>query len=89
MTAPTSASHTSLQSYVFSSSTYHMNTLPALEQFLHSACFSPVVDTWCKAIYAGYFTTWPCLTSKPVRKHLPKSIETSEDHLRISQQHIC
>ena len=55
-----------------------MNTLPALVQFLKMACFSLVVDTWCKAIDAGYFTTWTGLTSKLVRKHLPKSIETAK-----------
>ena len=57
-----------------------MITLPALVQFLHRACFIPVVDTWCKNIDAGYFTTWPCLTSKLVRKHLPAFIETAKGH---------
>ena len=65
-----------------------MNTLPALVHFFHRACFSPVVDTWCKAIDAGYFTTWPGLTSKVVRKHLPTLIETSKGHLRLAHQHI-
>ena len=74
MAALTNESHTHPQFYVFANSAYHMNTLPALVQFLHRACFSPVVDTWCKAIDAGYFTTCPGLTSKLVRKHLPVSI---------------
>ena len=65
-----------------------MSTLPALVQFLHRAYFSPVVDTWCKAIDAGYFTTWPGLTSKLVRKYLPTSIETDKGHLRLARQHI-
>ena len=65
-----------------------MNTLPALVQFMHRACFSLVVDTWCKAIDTGYLTTWPGLTSKIVRKHLPTSIETAKGHLRLARQHI-
>ena len=65
-----------------------MHTLPALVQFLHRACFSPVVDTWYKAIYAGYFTTWTCLTSKLVRNHIPASIATAKGHLRLSGQHF-
>ena len=65
-----------------------MNKLPALLQFLHMACFSPVVDTWCKAIYTGYFTTWPGLTSRLVLKQLPKSSNTAKDHLRLSRQHV-
>ena len=88
MSALTSAAHTSPQSYIFSNSAYHINTLPALVQFLNRACFSPVVYTWCKAIDAGYFTTWLGLTSKLVRKHLPKSIDTAKVHLRISRQHV-
>ena len=66
---------TAAQAYVFANSAYHMSTLPALVQFLHRACFSPVVDTWCKAIDAGYFTIWPGLTSKLVRKYLPAYID--------------
>ena len=63
MSALTSAAHTRPQAYVFANSAYHMNTLPALVQFLHRACFISVVDTWCKDIDAGYFSTWPGLTS--------------------------
>ena len=77
-----------VQAYVFANSAYHMITLPALVQFLHRSCFSPVIDTWCKAIDAGYFTTWPGLTSKLVRKHLPAYIETAKGHLRLTRQHV-
>ena len=88
MSSLTSASHTDPESYVFTYSAYHTNTLPALVQFLHRACFNLVVDTWCKAIDTGYFTTWPGLTSKLVRKHIPTSVETTKGHLRLSRQHI-
>ena len=86
--AITSAAHTPLQSYSFANSVYHMNTLPALVQFLLWACFSPIIDTCCKAIYAGLFTTWPGLTSNLVRKQLPKFIETAKGHLRLARQHV-
>ena len=89
MSALTSEAHTRPQAYVFANSVYHMNTLPALVQFLHRACFSPVVYTWYKAIDAGYFTTYKGLISKLVRKHLPTYIETAKGHLRLSHQHIC
>ena len=88
MAALTSAAHTRPQAYVCTNSVYHMNTLPALVQFLHGACFSLVVDTWCKATDARYFATWPSLTSKLVRKHLPTSVEMSKGHLRLARQHI-
>jgi hypothetical protein len=36
--------------------------------FFHRACFSPVPSTWIAAIDAGFFITWPRLTSKLVIK---------------------
>ena len=80
MEALTSAAHTHTQAYVFANSVYHMNTLPALVQFLYRACFSPVVDASYKAR--------PGLTSKLVHKHLPASIETAKGHFRIDRQHV-
>ena len=88
MAALTSAAHTHTQAYVFAKSVYHMNTLPTLVQFLHRACFSPVMDNWCKAIDEGYFTTWPGLTFKLVCKHLPASIETAKGHFSLARQHV-
>ena len=88
MSALTSAAHTHPQAYVFANSAYHMIMLPALVQFLHRACFRPVVDTWCKAIDAGYLNTCPGLTSNIVRKHLPTFIETANGHFRLAHQHI-
>jgi hypothetical protein len=41
-------------------------------RFLHAAAFSPVQDTWLKAIWAGHFATWPGLTKDIVCKHIPK-----------------
>jgi hypothetical protein len=65
-----------------------MRTLRDLVIFLHRACFSPVVDTWCKAIDNGNFATWTGLTSKLVRKHLPKSMATAKGHLRMSRKNV-
>ena len=88
MSALTRAAHIPLQAYIFVNSMYHMNTLTALVKFLHSSCFSPVVDTWYKAIDEVYFATWPGLTSSLVRKHLPKSIDMAKFHLRLAHQHV-
>ena len=41
---------------------------------LSTCCFSPQLSTWCAAIDAGYFTTFPELTSAMVRKYPPESI---------------
>ena len=49
-------------------------------QFLHAACFSPVPSTWKKAIKAGYFNTWPGVTTQLIDKHLPTSEATIKGH---------
>jgi hypothetical protein len=33
-------------------------------------------------IDAGFFATWPLLTSKAVRKHFPEAAETTKGHMR-------
>jgi hypothetical protein len=49
--------------------------------FYHATIFSPTISTWCRAIDAGHLTTWPELTSKQVRQHLPASRAMLKGHL--------
>jgi hypothetical protein len=62
-------------------SVYECTNKRDLVRFLHAAAFSPVQDTWLKAIQAGHFATWPGLTEDLVPKHLPKEIATVKGHL--------
>ena len=72
----------------FACSAYEMKTKADIVQYLHQFSFSPVVHTWTKAIDAGYFTTWPGLTSELVCKHLPKLLATAKGHLKQYRQNI-
>ena len=65
-----------------------MKTKADLVQYLHRCAFSPVVHTWTKAIGAGYFATWPGLTSSLVRNHLHKLIATAKGYPKQDQQNI-
>ena len=58
-----------------------MSSKADLIQYMHRFTFIPVVITWTQAIDAGYFSTWPGLTSDLVLKHLPKSLETTIVHI--------
>jgi hypothetical protein len=49
--------------------------------FYHASLFSPSLSTWCHAIDAGQFPTWPGLTSYAVRKYPPQSIPMHQGHL--------
>eukprot|EP00978_Attheya_sp_CCMP212_P008992 scaffold21179_cov47-Attheya_sp.AAC.3 len=49
--------------------------------FYHATMFLPTISTWCRASDAGHLTTWPELTSKQVRQHLPASRAMLKGHL--------
>ena len=67
---------------------YNMKTKEELVQYLHRCVFSSIMHTWNKAIDAGYFSTWPGLTSEMVRKYLPKLLATEKGHLKQDRQNI-
>ena len=60
--------------------TQHRNIKDAI-QFLHAACFSPIVTTWTKAIENGNFITWPTITVGNVTKHATPSAATIKGHM--------
>ena len=56
--------------------------------YYHACCFSPALSTWCTAIDAGRFTTWPELTSKLVRKYPPQSPAMVKGHLDQTRANV-
>ena len=46
----------------------------------------PVISTWCKVIYAGYFRGWPELTYNKVRRHVSIKTETDMGHMDQQRQ---
>jgi hypothetical protein len=67
---------------------YELTTKQQIVVYYHKACFSPVPSTWIKAIDAGFFATWPGLTSALVRNHLPKSEATCKGHMRTTRTNV-
>jgi len=58
-------------------------------QFLHAACFSPCISTWCNAIDNGFFKSWPILTSKRVRQCLEvPPFATVKGHMTQERQNL-
>ena len=57
-------------------SAYTQSTMTDLAQYLHACAGYPVIETWCRAIQAGKYQSWPQLSAHKspswVRKHLPK-----------------
>ena len=64
------------------------NSKQDLAAFLHACTFSPQPSTLLQAIEHGHLTSWSGLTSSLFKKHLPKSLATSQGHLRMQQQNI-
>jgi hypothetical protein len=56
--------------------------------FYHASLFSLSLSTWCQAIDAGHFTTWPGLTSSDVRKYPPQPTPMHQGHLDQVQANI-
>jgi hypothetical protein len=52
-----------------------------LMNYLHAACFSPVISTWITAMKHGIFSSWTGLTEQAVEKYLSKSTSTTKGHL--------
>ena len=65
---------------------YTQPTLEALAIYLHSCAGWPVTETWCAAIANGNYSSWPHLSKFTgptwIRKHLPKSRETTMGHMK-------
>ena len=57
------------------------STIPERIAYYHACCFSPSLSTWCKAIDAGHFTTWPELKSQLVRQYAPEYLAMYKGHL--------
>jgi hypothetical protein len=51
---------------------YEKKSIQDIIAYLYVCCFSPLKDTWIKAIENGHFATWPCLMVDSVSKYLPK-----------------
>ena len=66
----------------FSNSVYELPNTEQVIAWYHAAAGYPTKATWIKAIDAGFYATWPMLTSKAVRKHFPESEETTKGHMR-------
>ncbi len=89
--APSPSTNTANSTYEINfvnsaNSVYELVKQGDIVKYLHQACGSPVKSTWLKAIEAGYFTTWPGLTTDLVKKHLPKALASAKGHLRQERQ---
>jgi hypothetical protein len=60
---------------------YEQKSIQATITYLNACSFSPVTDTWLKAIQNGHFATCPSVTVENVRKYLSKSDATSKGHM--------
>ena len=57
------------------------STKRELAEYYGATLFNPVKSTIIHAINRHHFDTWPGMTSKLIRKHLPKRLATAQGHL--------
>jgi hypothetical protein len=76
-----SAAITKRKLHGFVNAALNQGTIENIIAFYHVSLFFPVLSTWCDAIDAGRFTTWPGLTSSHVWIYPPPSIAMHMGHL--------
>ncbi len=69
-------------------SAYQQRTKSELQAYLHACLCAPTTATLINAIKKGWLSTFPGLTVEGVRKHLPKSIQTTMGHLHRYRQGV-
>jgi hypothetical protein len=69
-------------------SAYHQPTIAKLMAYLNATIGSLPVKTLCNAIDNDWLTSFPGLTSKAIRKHLPKAISTTMGHMHMIRKGI-
>jgi hypothetical protein len=69
-------------------SAYHQPTIAKLMAYLNATIGSLLVKTLCHAINNDWPTSFPGLTSKAIKKHLPKSISTTMGHMHMIRKGI-
>jgi hypothetical protein len=72
----------------FKHNAYEKKSIQDTIPYLHVFCFSPVQDTWLKAIQNGHFSTWSSVTVENVHKYLPKYDAMVKGHMNQIRQHI-
>jgi hypothetical protein len=65
----------------YANSVYELPNLEQVVAWYHAAAGYPTKATWLKAIAAGFYTSWPLLTTKAVKKHFPEAPETAKGHM--------
>ena len=68
------------------SSIYELGKKEDIMRHLFQVLFIPVKLTWIQAIQEGIYTTWPGMTGKLVKNHLPKSMAIVPGHLQKFSQ---
>jgi len=64
-------------------------SMPERIAFLHACAGSPAISSFCKAIDAGYYRTWPDLTLARVRQHLKEPpTATVQGHLDQQRRNL-
>jgi hypothetical protein len=88
ITTPLSTTDIATQPFVPTQFSPNNCTLRQRIAFQHASLFSPTLDTWTKAIKAGYLASFPSFTSKQIRKHPPQLLATTCGHMDQHRQGV-
>lgn len=69
-------------------SAYTQQMQKELVECPHAAAFSPVKQTWIRAVNNNQFNTWPGLTAQAINKHLRPTMATAKGHLDRQRKNV-
>ena len=75
-----STEHMSRQ-YAMMNDMYELPNTRQIIQYYHATPGFPMKATWLKAIWAGFYATWPMLTTRAVMKYSLELDETQKQHM--------
>ena len=67
---------------------YEIKSVSSLINYLHCVAISVPISQWYEAVRKGFFTTWPGLSTKRIKRHCTKKINTAKGHMRLVPSNI-
>ena len=67
---------------------YKIKLVASLINYLHRIAISVPILQWYEAVRKGFFTTWPGLTTRRIKRHCKKKITTAQGHMQLVPSNV-
>ena len=67
---------------------YEIKLVASLINYLHRVAISVPISQWYEAVGKNFFTTWPGLSTKRIKRHCTKKINTAKGHMQLVPSNV-